>query len=80
MLLASFRERLNLIKIYNNLAETERRAGNKELNYRKVDVAIVAPKDFFPVSRIIDYDEYSGELIRLGYEAAESVFKSQFGA
>jgi len=79
MLLASFRERLNLIKIYNDLADLERKAGNKELHYRKVDVAIVAPKDFFPVARIIDYDEYSGELINFGYQAAQQVFKDRFG-
>ena len=79
MLLASFRERLNVIKIYNDLADLERRAGSKNLHYRKVDVAIVAPQDFFPVARIIDYDEYSSELIDLGYQAAKRVFQKEFG-
>jgi predicted acylesterase/phospholipase RssA len=79
MLLASFRERLNLINIYNDLADLERNAGSKELHYRKVDVAIVAPRDFFSAARIIDYDEYSAELIGLGYQAAQRVFQEQFG-
>ena len=79
MLLASFRERMNLINIYNDLADLERKAGNEILHYRKVDVAIVAPKDFFSVARIIDYDEYSAELIDFGYKAAQRVFQEQFG-
>jgi NTE family protein len=79
MLLASFRERLRLIRAYNRLALLEREAGAKDLHYREVDVAIVAPKDFFSVARIIDYDEYSAELIKLGYEAAQRVFQIQFG-
>ncbi len=79
MLLASFRERLNLIKIYNDLADLERNAGSTELHYRKVNVAIVAPKDFFSVARIIDYDEYSAVLIDFGYQAAQRVFQEKFG-
>jgi predicted acylesterase/phospholipase RssA len=79
MLLASFRERLNMIKIYNDLADLERRAGNEELHYRKVNVAIVAPDKFFNVARIIDYDEYSADLIEYGYQAAKAEFKQQFG-
>ncbi len=79
MLLASFRERLNLINIYNDLADLERKAGSNDLRYRKVDVAIVAPQDFFPVARIIDYDEYSADLIDFGYEAVQRVFQEQFG-
>jgi NTE family protein len=79
MLLASFRERLNMIKIYNDLADLERQAGKDELHYRKVNVAIIAPKDFFNVARIIDYDEESAELIKLGYAAAEAEFIQQFG-
>lgn len=79
MLLASFRERLNMIKIYNDLADLERSAGSEELHYRKVNVAIVAPNDFFNVTRIIDYDEESEGLIQLGYEAAKAEFKERFG-
>jgi len=78
MLLASFRERLRLIRAYNRLAQLEREMGSKELHYRQVDVAIVAPKDFFSVARIIDYDEYSAELIDLGYQAAHNVFQNKF--
>ena len=79
MLLASFRERLRLIRSYNRLAQLERETGSQDLRYREVEVAIVAPIDFFSVARIIDYDEYSAELIDLGYAAAKRVFQSQFG-
>ena len=79
MLLASFRERLNLIKIYNDLADLERKSGSSTLHYRKVDVSIVAPADFFSVARIIDYDEYSEALIQFGYQAAKQVFCEKFG-
>jgi NTE family protein len=80
MLLASFRERLRLIRAYNRLARLEREAGNKDLRYREVSVAIVAPKDFFKVARIIDYDELSADLIEQGYAAAKVVFEEQFRA
>jgi len=79
MLLASFRARLNLINIYNDLADLERDAGSTELHYRKVKVAIVAPKKFFNVARIIDYDEESSALIQYGYEAAIAEFQKKFG-
>jgi NTE family protein len=79
MLLSSFRERLNMINIYNDLADLERNTGAKELHYRKVNVAIVAPNNFFNVARIIDYDEYSSELIKFGYQAAKAEFEQQFG-
>ena len=39
---------------------------------------IVAPEDFFPVARIIDYDEQSKNLIDLGYIAAEKAFREKF--
>ena len=78
-LLASFRERLRLTRFYNELARLERQQGQAELRYREVRLAIVAPQDFFPVERIIDYDEYSRELIRQGYQAAERVFREKFG-
>jgi len=79
MLLASFRERLRLIRAYNHLAQLEREAGVENLRYREVDVAIVSPRDFFSVARIIDYDEYSKELIDLGYKAARQEFQKRFG-
>jgi NTE family protein len=79
MLLASFRERLRLIRAYNRLAVLERGRASNDLRYRKVDVAIVAPDDFFPVARIIDYDEYSAELIQEGEKAAQRVFRREFG-
>lgn len=79
MLLSSFRERLNMINIYNDLADLERNAGSKDLHYRKVNVTIVAPDKFFNVARIIDYDEYSADLIEYGYQAAKAEFRQQFG-
>lgn len=77
-LLASFRERLRLIRAYNRFAERERAEGRTELHYRQVEVVIVAPDDFFPVARIIDYDEQSAQLIELGYQAAQRAFSKQF--
>jgi hypothetical protein len=53
----------------------------KDQPYRLVRDIIVAPREFLPVERIIDYDEpASRELIEKGYEAAERAFKSRFGA
>lgn len=78
-LLASFRERLDLIQAYNRLGEMGRRIGDPELSaIRQVRVAIVAPDDFFPAARIIDYDEYTNHLIELGYKAAECTFQEHF--
>jgi NTE family protein len=78
-LLASFRERLDLIDAYNKLARIGRNLKDKELSkIREVEVMIVAPQDFFPAARIIDYDEYTDTLIRFGYEAAECVFQKEF--
>ncbi len=76
-LLASFRERLRLINAFNRLAQLEQAAGGGG-RYREVKVVIVAPEDFFPVARIIDYDEFSGELIRQGYQAAQKTFQKHF--
>ncbi len=77
-LLASFRERMRLTEVYNEFARHERYEGRETLRYREVNIMIVAPPDFFPVERIIDYDEYSKELIWQGYQAAERVFKERF--
>jgi NTE family protein len=78
-LLASFRERLDLIEAYNRLGRLGRRIGDPELSpIREVKVVIVAPKDFFPASRIIDYDERTNLLIEEGYNAADLAFKTAF--
>ncbi len=79
-MLASFRERLRLIEAYNQLARRERAEGRTPLRYREVKVAIVAPKDFFPAARILDYDQYSQELIEQGYWAAQRSFRRYFGS
>jgi len=78
-LLASFRERLRLIEAYNRFADQERLENRSPLQYRQVKVVIVAPEKFFPVARIIDYDQQSAELIQLGYEAARKTFQNNFG-
>jgi NTE family protein len=84
-LLASFRERLRLIEAYNRFAEQERLHAEQEPaenrtppQYRHVKIVIVAPQQFFPVERIIDYDQQSADLIRLGYEAARQAFQNNF--
>ncbi|RMF48063.1 MAG: hypothetical protein D6755_04340 [Anaerolineae bacterium] len=69
-LLASFRERLRQIRFFNQLAEQEMASGVQERRHRLVHVRIAAPQEFFPASRILDYDAYSATLIRLGEEAA----------
>jgi NTE family protein len=80
-LLASFRERLDLIHAYNKLAQMGRRINDPELSaIREVRVVIVAPEDFFPASRIIDYDERTDLLIKQGYAAAEKAFQDHFTA
>ena len=78
-LLASFRERLDLIQAYNRLGEIGRRIGDPELaSIREVNVVIVAPDDFFPAARILDYDEHTDMLIKQGYQAAECTFQQHF--
>ena len=67
-----------MIDAYNRFADQERAEGRSELQYRQVKVVIVAPVKFFPVARIIDYDQQSAELIRLGYEAARQAFQNSF--
>jgi NTE family protein len=79
-LLASFRVDLKLARSYNQLALMAQAAG-EEPAYRVCQDVIVAPRDFLPVARIIDYDEpASRELIRMGYEAAQRAFQAHFGA
>ncbi len=77
-LLSSFRERLRLVRAYNKFAAQERAAGREQLRYRQVDVIIISPDDFFPVARIIDYDEKSKQLIAFGYAAAQKAFHERF--
>lgn len=78
-LLASFRERLDLIQAFNRLGQIGRRIGDPELSgYREIRVAIVAPEDFFPAARILDYDQWIDTLIQLGYQAAERAFRLNF--
>ncbi len=80
-LLASFRERLDLIHAYNKLGKIGRRINDPELStIREVHVVIIAPEDFFPASRIIDYDERTDLLIKQGYAAAEKAFQDHFAA
>jgi NTE family protein len=78
-LLASFRERLRLIEAYNRLAERERAEGKGPYRYRMVKVVVVAPDDFLPAARIIDYDaDVSKDLIEAGRLAAERAFQQEF--
>jgi NTE family protein len=80
-LLASFRERLDLTHAYNRLGQIGRRIGDPELSaIREVRVVIVAPEEFFPAARILDYDEYTGHLIELGHQASEQAFRVHFSA
>jgi NTE family protein len=77
-LLASFRSDLKSTRSRNKLSAMQEEG--KAKRYRYVDDVIIAPQDFMPVQRIIDYDEpASRELIKMGYEAAERVFKDKFG-
>jgi NTE family protein len=79
MLLASFRERLRLIKTFNDLAVRERAEGVGPYKYREVKVIIAAPDDFLPAERIIDYDgDVSRDLIQQGYAAAKKAFEATF--
>jgi len=78
-LLASFRERLGLIEAYNRLARREREEGKGPYRYRIVKVVVVAPVDFLPAARIIDYDaDVSRDLIEAGRRAAEQAFQGEF--
>jgi NTE family protein len=80
VLLASFRERLDLIEAFNKLGRIGRQIGDAELSaYREVRVTIVAPEEFFPAARILDYDKWIDTLIQLGYQAAARAFRKDFG-
>lgn len=87
-LLASFRERLRVTEAYNQLAqinqaykEAKRDASLPPLpipDIRQVKAVVVAPSQFFPMARILDYDERTDTLIQLGYEAAQRAFEHHF--
>jgi NTE family protein len=55
-LLASFRTSLKLTRSFNQQILADQEAGIPQ-RYRQVNAIIVAPDDFLPVERIIDYDE-----------------------
>jgi len=74
-LLASFRERLDLINAYNRLARLGRETGDLSLaGFREVRVTIIAPDKFIPAARIIDYDMQLNDLIEMGEQAARRAF------
>ncbi len=80
-LLASFRMNLKLTRAFNKDITQAKAAGEVSNRYRLVNDVIVAPDDFLPVTRIIDYDEpASRHLIAAGYRAAEQAFRQHFGA
>ncbi|HNT55946.1 MAG TPA: hypothetical protein PKG95_14610, partial [Anaerolineaceae bacterium] len=80
ILLASFRERIDLIEAFNRLGRIGRELKDPLLSrYREVRVTIVAPEDFFPAARILDYDEHNKILIEAGYQAAEKAFRRSYG-
>lgn len=79
-LLASFRRDLKLARMFNSIARANIERGDPQ-RYRIVRDVIVAPDQFLPVERIIDYDEAaSTKLIEAGYNAAQRVFTQRFGA
>ena len=81
VLLASFRERIDLIEAFNRLGKIGRELNDPLLSkYREVRVTIVAPEDFFPAARILDYDEHNKSLIASGYQAAEKAFCRAYGS
>jgi NTE family protein len=77
-LLASFRTELKSARTFSRMAREAVQQG-KPMNYRIVQDIIVAPEQFLPVTRIIDYDEAASRmLIDQGYQAAERAFRKQF--
>lgn len=79
MLLASFRENLKMIRVFNELAMREREQGNPPYRYRVVKPIIVSPLEFLRAERIIDYDgDVSARLIEEGFKAAKHAFEKAF--
>ncbi|MBE0695944.1 MAG: patatin-like phospholipase family protein [Anaerolineaceae bacterium] len=78
-LLASFREKLDLVNAYNRLADIGHESGHPVLAaIRKVKIIITAPDKFISAARILDYDAYTQSLIQQGYRAAERAFLQHF--
>jgi NTE family protein len=78
-LLSSFRRDLKQAETFNKLAQDDAAHGIPP-RYRMVKPIIVAPDQFLPATRIIDYDEAASRaLIDAGYQAAKQAFESQFG-
>jgi NTE family protein len=79
-MLSSFRVSLRMLHVFNQIAQHEVAAGLPS-TYRLVKLVMVAPEDFLPVERIIDYDpDISEQLIAAGYAAAERAFQKAFPA
>lgn len=79
-LLGTFRASLLLARQYNALREAQI-ANGQPATYREVRDVIIAPPDFLPVERIIDYDEEgSSALIQAGYDCAKDAFEKKFPA
>lgn len=77
-LLSSFRRDLKQAETFNKLALEDLEHGIPQ-RYRIVKPIIIAPDEFLPATRIIDYDEAaSRKLIDAGYNAAQQAFESHF--
>lgn len=77
-LLSSFRVDLKLMRSCNEICNMEVAMG-KPQRFRIVKDIIVAPDQFLPVTRIIDYDEpASRDLVEQGYNAAKRAFEAKF--
>ena len=75
MMLGTFRVELGMTEAFNQLAQRQREAG-ADLTYREVEVIIVAPQDFLPFARVIDYNKTaSQDLIDRGRKAAQKAFQ-----
>ncbi len=80
MMLGTFRVELGMTEAFNELAQRQREMG-EDVTYRQVDVIIVAPEGFLPLTRVINYDKTaSQELIRLGKDAAQKAFEKPVGS
>ncbi len=77
-LLATFRERMRITEAYNELSRVIQSGGSSAPQYRQVNIVVVAPRTFYSVARIIDYDERTDMLIQQGYEAARLAFEKHF--
>ncbi len=77
-LLASFRTELKSARIFSQMSQDAAQQG-RPMHYRIVRDVIVAPDEFLPVARIIDYDaDVSQTLIDQGYQAAARAFRRHF--